>query len=277
MNHLLKTHLTPGSQPMLKVPKDFSKARVLVTNDDGIHAEGLDVLADVANEMFGETWVCAPLSEQSGAGHSLTLHRPLRIKHYEERHHSVDGTPTDCVLVAIGSIMKDNRPDMVLSGINYGDNSGDNVTYSGTIAAAFEGTMLGVPSVAFSQERNYELDTVNWDIARKWIPGIMQRLASMKWPADVLMNVNFPDREPEAIKGIRVVPHGRRLPGENLDERVDPRGRSYLWIGDGRSIGDKPTPGSDLEVLAKGYISITPLCLNLTHAPTLKELEKVFS
>jgi len=262
---------------MLKLPKDLSKARVLVTNDDGIHAEGLKVLVEVAQSLFKETWICAPLNEQSGAGHSLTLHRPLRIKHYEDRRHSVDGTPTDCVLVAIGSIMKDNRPDMLISGVNYGDNSGDNVTYSGTIAAAFEGTMLGVPSVAFSQERNYEKDTVNWDVARKWVPGIMQRLTRMKWPADVLMNVNFPDRDPDDIKGIRVVPHGKRVPGENLDERVDPRGRNYLWIGDGRTIGDKPTPGSDLEVLANGYISITPLCLNLTHTQTLEELGKVFS
>jgi len=260
---------------MLKAPLDLSKARILLSNDDGIHAPGLEVLEKIARTLSDDVWVVAPETEQSGASHSLTLHRPLRMRQMGERRFAVDGTPTDCVLLAINHILKDRKPDLVLSGVNHGSNLGEDVTYSGTIAAAMEATLLGVPAIAMSQH----LDTAQpalWQTALHWGPEVVRKAASVRWPRNVLMNVNFPSVEPDQAQGIHVVRHGQRKVGDDLTERVDPRGRAYFWIGTLRGEADT-LPDTDIGVVMEKGIAVTPLFLDLTHTPTLETLRTVFA
>ncbi len=251
---------------------DLSKARILVSNDDGIHGPGLEVLERVARILSDDVWTVVPETEQSGAGHSLTLHHPLRIRQAAERRFAVDGTPTDSVLLAVNHILKDRKPDLVLSGINRGANLGEDVTYSGTVAAAIEGTLMGIPSIALSQVFAAP-EPVKWRTAEAFAGKVIIKLMSQKWASNVLMNVNFPDVDPDRVIGIEMTRQGKRKIGDDLVERQDPRGRSYLWIGPQRR-GEEAKPGSDLEATARGAISVTPLCVDMTDTATLQTFKE---
>ena len=244
-------------------PLDLAGARILISNDDSIHAEGIKVLERIARTLTDDVWVCAPETEQSGASHSLTLHRPLRTRKYDDRHYSVDGTPTDCVMLAMSHLFKDRRPDLVLSGINHGSNIGDDVTYSGTIAAAMEATLLGLRAIAISQAVPEDA-SVSFAVSEHSGPDLIRRIVTAMWPDNVLINLNFPAVAVDAIGPVRVVPHGRRKIGDDLRERTDPSGRPYFWIGPARN-GEQVAPDTDIGVVEAGGIAITPICLDLTH------------
>ncbi|HWA43228.1 MAG TPA: 5'/3'-nucleotidase SurE [Hypericibacter adhaerens] len=249
---------------------DLSKARILVTNDDGINAPGLAVLLNVAQSLSDDVWVVAPEIEQSGAGHSLTLRRPLQVRKIADRRFAVDGTPTDCVLLAVNRLIDGKRPDLVLSGVNRGANLGEDVTYSGTIAAAMEATLLDIPSIALSQLRIGQ--TVPWGTAEKHAPDVIRRLVKFDWPKGVLMNVNFPTVPAGEVKGIRAARQGRRISAIEVVPITDPAGRPYLWIGDFTN-DDSVGKGTDLDVTRHGAIAVTPLHLDLTHMTTLERLK----
>ena len=255
-------------------PFKLSRARVLACNDDGINAPGLKLLERILSSLAREVWVAAPETEQSTASHSLTLRRPLRIRRLSERRFALDGTPTDCVLMGINEIMKETPPDLVVSGVNRGGNLGEDVTYSGTVAAAMEGTLLGVPSVALSQV-TADSHPVKWATAEKWTERVLKRLTAEPWPPGVLINVNFPDVTAGRVTGIEVTRQGRRKIGSKLVRGTDPRGEPYYWIGAQRRE-EKYSPGIDLEAISRGAISITPLTMDLTHGPTLKKLKARF-
>lgn len=254
---------------------DLSGARILVTNDDGIHAPGLKTLEAVARTLSDDIWVVAPEQEQSGAGHSLTLSRPLRVRHLSERRHAVTGTPTDCVLLAVHHLLKDRKPDILLSGVNRGGNLGEDVTYSGTIAAAMEGTLMGLPSIALSQCCSGD-HPVKWHTAEDHAPALIRRLAAIGWPHGVLMNVNVPDRVAASVAGTRVVVQGQRAGGVSIIEQQDPRGRPICWIGDFASHHPLEE-NTDLWAVAHGYISVTPLHLDLTHQATCGPLAQALA
>jgi 5'-nucleotidase len=255
------------------VSNDLSHARILVSNDDGIHAHGLSVLERIARQISDDVWVVAPEIEQSGASHSLTMHRPLRLKAIGEKRFTVDGTPTDCVLLAVNHLMRDRRPTLMLSGINHGQNLGEDVTYSGTIAAAMEATLLGVPAVAMSLR--LEDDKPCWETPERFGADIVRRALSRPLPPHVLINVNFPNRPSDAVTGVQVVRHGNSKIGDELEERTDPRGRRYFWIGPARSAADV-APETDLHVVLAGGIAVTPLFLDLTHYACLEGLKGAF-
>ena len=205
--------------------------RILVANDDGINARGLKVLTRIAKTIGKDVWVVAPETEQSGASHSLTLHEPLRIRRLSSRRFAVHGTPTDCVMLAIHQIIKGRAPDLVLSGVNRGANIGDDVTYSGTITAAMEGTILGVPSIAMSQSLRGD-HPVKWSTTEHHAPDIVRRLLRAGWPDQVLININFPDLVEAAVKGIKVTTQGRRDVSDlKIEDRIDTRGIPYYWLG----------------------------------------------
>lgn len=240
--------------------------RILVTNDDGIHAPGLAVAERIARALTDDVWVVAPETEQSGASHSLTLALPLRLREIDYRHFAVTGTPTDCVMMGIAELMRDARPTLVISGVNRGSNLADDVTYSGTIAGAMEGTALGVPSIALSQ--GYGVGggrDVDWSSSETHAPPLIEKLVSIGWAPDVLMNVNFPDGGASGVQGIRITEQGKRdLQTAMLDRRIDARGVPYYWIGFKRGRSDPPE-GTDLSAIYRKYISVTPLHLNLTE------------
>lgn len=254
-------------------PLDPSRARILVSNDDGIEAPGIAVLTRIAQALSGDVWVVAPEHEQSGAGHSLTLRRPLRIRKLDDRRFGVDGTPTDCVLMAVNEVMKDHRPDLVLSGVNRGGNLGEDVTYSGTVAAAMEGTVLGVPSIALSQEFEDRSD-VPWDTAETLAPDLIRRLCREGWPRNSLININFPAVHADRVTEIRATTQGRRKIGDQIMRGRDPRGVPYYWIGSMRTE-DPTVAGTDLNAVALGAVSVTPIAMNMTDRPTLTRLAEV--
>ena len=249
----------------------LKKARVLLSNDDGIHAPGLKTLEDAIRPLVGELWVVAPETEQSATSHSLTLRRPLRIRHISDHRYAVDGTPTDAVLLGVNEVMKDGPPDLILSGINRGGNLGEDVTYSGTVAAAMEGALLGIPSIALSQVYE-DRHKVKWATAKTWMPKVLKQLLSAGWPKGIFINVNFPDRTAAKVTGIEVCRQGRRKIGGELTRGVDPRGDEYFWIGPQRDE-QKFLKGSDLAAVNDGAIAVTPLALDLTHSSTLKTLK----
>jgi len=249
----------------------FSLGRVLVSNDDGINAPGLKLLEKILAPLAQEVWVVAPETEQSATSHSLTLRRPLRIRHVSEHRYAVDGTPTDSVLMAVNELMKDSPPDLLISGINRGGNVGEDVTYSGTVAAAMEGTLLGVPSIALSQVCA-DGHPVKWGTAEKWAPRVLKLLCADPWPAGVLVNVNFPNVTAGRVSGVEATRQGRRTIGSDLVRGIDPRGDPYYWIGAQRR-DEQYRPGSDLEATKRGAVSVTPLTMDLTHAPTLKKMQ----
>lgn len=240
--------------------------RILVTNDDGINAPGLAVLADIARVLSPDVWIVAPETNQSGTSHSLTLHTPLRVRKVAERMFAVGGTPTDCVIMAVRHILRDERPALVLSGINDGSNVAEDVTYSGTVAGAMEGTILGIPSIALSlMTRGLTPNPVAyWDTPRVHAPGLISRLLGAGIPAGTLLNINFPALPPDQICGVEITRQGIRDQDSLIvDERADPWGKSYYWFGF-RHRPSTLVEGTDIAALAAGQISVTPLSLDLT-------------
>ena len=249
---------------------------ILVTNDDGIHAPGLRSLEAIAAELSDNVWIVAPETEQSGASHSLTLSDPLRLRKLEDQRFAVRGTPTDCVLMALKNVLP-TTPDLVLSGVNRGQNLCEDVTYSGTVAAAMEGTNLGVRSIALSQTYGIDgTDTLKWQTAEAHGPDLIRKLVSADWGVGVLININFPDREPDDVDGVEITVQGQRDQGlVKLDERIDARGRAYYWIGFER-IRSNPAQGTDLKAVYDGRISVTPLHADLTQTQAIATLKPLF-
>lgn len=247
--------------------------RILVTNDDGINAPGLQVLTRIAQQLSNDVWVASPEEEQSGSAHSLSLSNPIRVRRLSPRKFAVKGTPSDSVLMAVRHIMKDGAPDLILSGVNRGQNVADDVTYSGTIAAAMEGTLLGIPSIALSQAFGFgENRAVKWSTAEHHAPDIIRKLVAAGWPKDVLININFPDVLPQAVKGIQVTAQGKRDQSlVRVEERIDARANPYYWLGFERILSN-PSEGTDLHAIYNGMISVSPLHMNLTHARTRSAL-----
>jgi 5'-nucleotidase len=251
--------------------------RILVTNDDGIHAPGLAVAETIARAVSEDVWVVAPENEQSGASHSLTLAMPLRLRPVDERHFAVSGTPTDCVMMACLHILKDAPPDLILSGVNWGSNLADDITYSGTVAGAMEGCALGIPAIALSQVpvENSRVE-IDWSPGIAHGPGLIRRLYETGWPQGTLLNVNFPPCGADAVKGIALVPQGRYdLQSTEIEERMDVRSRPYYWIGL-RHRQAVPPADSDLGAVAAGKIAVTPLHLNLTEPALLERMRQAF-
>jgi len=252
--------------------------RILLTNDDGVNARGLRLLEKVARTLSDDIWIVAPTEEQSGAGHSLTLSRPVRIRQHEERRWSCSGTPTDSVMMAIGKLMPE-KPDLILSGVNRGANLGDDVTYSGTVSAAIEGALAGIRSIALSQVYAKEGmgDSVPFEAAAAWGAKVLRPLLDMEMAPRTLININFPAIAAEEVRGIRVTRQGFHDYGRgSIVEGTDPRGYRYYWFGLGPMV---QTPGhqTDLEAMDDGFVSVTPLHLDLTHDESLDVLRERFS
>jgi 5'-nucleotidase len=251
---------------------DLARARVLVTNDDGIEAPGIKLLTRVAKSLSRDVWVVAPEVEQSGASHSLTLHRPLRLRQLGPRRFAVDGTPTDCVLLAVNSVFDGKRPDLVLSGINAGGNMGEDLTYSGTVAAAMEATLLGLKAIALSQNTGEE-GPVRFACAAAFAGKLIKRLAALPWPDETLYNINFPNVPPARVRGVVAAAQGGRKIGDHLLKRLDPRGRPYYWIGPQRDEA-RTRRGSDVRAVSEGRVAVTPVFLDLTNRRALATLKK---
>jgi len=247
--------------------------RILVTNDDGIHAPGLAALEAIAAELSDDIWVVAPAEEQSGAGHSLTLSEPVRMRELAPRRFAVRGTPTDCVMLALGAAMENHRPDLILSGVNRGGNLAEDITYSGTVAAAMEGCLAGIRSVALSQVMmDYTAGQEDFRTATTHGANVIRHVQGIDWPDGVLININFPPVLAADVKGVRVTEQGFRDYGNiHLVKRIDPRGFPYYWHGFGK---EKVSPGhlTDLQAMHEACISVTPLHLDMTHQQTLGAL-----
>jgi 5'-nucleotidase len=240
---------------------------ILVTNDDGIHAAGLLALADAVRPL-GEVTIIAPDREQSATSHSLTLHRPLRINRIRDGVLAVDGTPTDCVLLGVHGFLK-RRPGLVLSGINHGPNLGEDVSYSGTVSAAMEGTFLGIPSIAVSLTTWTPQD---FEPAKRIVHGLVRDLVAKGLPPRLCLNVNIPALPASGIRGLRVTRLGRRVYHDVVVEKKDPRGKLYYWIG-GEDVTWEQDETSDKSAVQAGYVSLTPLTLELTDYKEMVELE----
>jgi 5'-nucleotidase len=240
---------------------------ILLSNDDGYHSEGIHVLSD-ALESLGEVWVVAPDRENSAVSHALTLSRPLRLTQLAERGFAVDGTPTDCVTLGVGQVLKGRAPDLVVSGINFGANMGDDVHYSGTVSAAFEAVILGVPAIAISQVIWHEF---SFAFAGRFARLIASRVLARGLPPGTLLNVNVPPNPP---KGVRFTRLGKRTYTEGVVEDTDPRGRKCYWIGGGDPVWED-IPGTDFAAVGAGYISVSPLQLDMTDRDQLVRLESV--
>ena len=225
----------------------------------------LKELEKIARSLTDDVWIVAPESDQSGTGHSLTIRSALNVKTSNTRRFSVNGTPTDCIILAMNKIMKDHRPDFVLSGINRGVNLGEDITYSGTIGAAMESTLFGVPSIALSQEYNDEEDIDDWEISRKYGAKILKKLLLSNWPKDILINV-----------GVEITREGRQKIGDEVIEHCEPNQISSFWIGKQKKSSSL-IEGTDFAAIKNGNISITPISINLTHTPSIKKLKKIFT
>ena len=255
--------------------------RILITNDDGIHAPGLAVLERIAAQLSDDITVVAPEMDQSGVAHSLSVNDPLRLRKIGETRYAVKGTPTDCVIMGMKHILAEKKVDLVLSGINSGQNVAEDVTYSGTIAGAIEGTILGVPSIALSQAYGHHAyggrDAIQWGCAETHGPGIIRKVLAAGFEADVVINVNFPACPPEDVAGISATIQGRRdAQIVRIDPRTDGRGNPYYWIAFGRT-NYRLAAGTDLEALAQRRISVTPLKLDLTDEPTVTRYAQLFA
>jgi 5'-nucleotidase len=253
--------------------------RILVTNDDGIHAPGLDVCVQIARALSEDVWVVAPESDQSGVSHSLSLNDPLRLREVAPQRFAVKGTPTDCIIMAVRHIMADHPPDLVLSGVNRGQNVAEDVTYSGTVAGAMEGTVLGFPSIALSQAYGPTTrDRPHWETGVRHGPGLIRQVLDEGLPRDVLVNVNFPDCPPDAVAGIAVSTQGKRdAELLRIEPRHDGRGNPYYWLAFARRERPQPRPGTDLAAVANNCISVTPLRLDLTDEPFMTRLAELFA
>ncbi|MBY0344000.1 MAG: 5'/3'-nucleotidase SurE [Sphingomonadales bacterium] len=252
--------------------------RILLTNDDGINAPGLKVLEEIARQFSDDIWICAPSEEQSGAGHSLTLTRPVRLQKHGERRFAVSGTPTDSVMMALREVMPD-APDIILSGVNRGANLGDDITYSGTVSAAIEGALAGIRAIAFSQvyAREGMGDEVPFGAALEWGPKVLAKLIDAPMAERTLINVNFPAIHAEDVKGIRVVRQGfHDYSRGTIVQGRDPRGYRYFWFGLD-PIEHTLDHGTDLEAIEEGFVAVTPLQLDLTHYSTIGILADRFA
>jgi len=252
------------------------KIKILVTNDDGIYSEGLIVLAKALREV-GDVFVVAPDRERSAIAHSLTLHRPLRVEKIKRNFYAVDGTPADCVYLGVNVIFP-KRPQLIVSGINKGGNLGDDVTYSGTVSAAFEGTLLGIPSFAISLVSSRRLDSTRsqfkFHTAARFAVRVAQYIIKKGLPKDTFLNINVPNLEEKEIKSYKITKQGRWTHNGNaVVEKLDPRGKKYYWIGGGQLVFDKGKD-TDFEAVSHSYISITPLHLDLTNYASIRELKK---
>lgn len=237
--------------------------RILITNDDGINAPGLAILERVAAQLTDDVWVVAPETDQSGLSHSLTLGDPLRLRDLGNQRFALRGTPSDCVIMATRRIM-DSAPDLILSGINVGQNAADDVTYSGTVAGAIEGTLIGVPSIAFSLAHDHEGDSApRWETAERYAPDVIRRLLGFGFQEGVLFNVNFPSVDADQVTGIDGTRQGRLIHSLYIDERTDPRGMKYYWLSYRRQVNER-IPGTDLHAIGSGAVSVTPMRLDLT-------------
>ncbi len=252
--------------------------RILVTNDDGIHAPGLDVCARIAAALSDDVWVVAPETDQSGVSHSLSLSDPLRLRRVEEKRFAVKGTPTDCVIMGVRHILAGHKPDLVLSGVNRGQNVAEDVGYSGTVAGAMEGTVLGIPSIALSQAYGLETrKTPPYDVAEHFGADVVRRVLEAGIPRGIVVNVNFPNRPLAEVKGIAVTAQGRRDQDLiRIDPRNDGRGNPYYWIAFEKRIFETVN-GSDLHALDEGRISVTPLRLDMTDEPEMTRLARHFA
>lgn len=240
--------------------------RILLTNDDGIHSDGLIKLEE-ALKTVGDVYVVAPSSEMSGASHSLTLARPLRIRQIDDRHWSIDGTPTDCVTLALNKILPaDERPDICVSGINHGGNLGDDATYSGTVAGALEATILGVPGVALSLVAR---DNYDFTEAASFAVIAVRKVLEEGLPEGTLLNINIPQRK---INGVQVTRQGIKNARPVITEHIDPRGKPYFWIGE-EYFNTDAAEGTDYYAIKRGYISVTPLRSDMTDHQALTAVE----
>ena len=251
--------------------------RILITNDDGIHAPGLEACEEIARALSDDVWVVAPEYDQSGVSHSLSLNDPLRLREIGERRVAVKGTPTDCVIMGARHIMKD-KPDLVLSGVNRGRNAAEDVLYSGTVAGAKEAAVLGIPSFALSQAyASAKGQEPYWETPVQHAPDIIARVLQTGIPRDVLVNINFPDCAPGAVKGIAVSSQGKRDQQLlHIEPRHDGRGHPYYWIAFERGVRHNGRDGTDLSALADNRIAVTPLRLDLTDEPFMTKLAEIF-
>ncbi|WP_295812952.1 5'/3'-nucleotidase SurE [uncultured Nitratireductor sp.] len=251
--------------------------RILLTNDDGIHAEGLAVLERIARTLSDDVWVVAPETDQSGFAHSLSLSEPLRMRKIDERHYALRGTPTDCVIMGVRHVM-DTPPDLILSGVNNGTNIADDITYSGTVAGAMEGTLLGIPSFALSQAYDFtdESGYIPFGTAEALAPPLLKKLVERPMPEGVLINMNFPDCAAEDAKGTMVTAQGKMVHGLGVEERRDGRNFPYFWLRFGRKQADI-RQGSDQAAIRDGYVSVTPLHLDLTAHEVRDQLTKALA
>ncbi|KQP80500.1 MULTISPECIES: 5'/3'-nucleotidase SurE [unclassified Methylobacterium] len=252
--------------------------RILVTNDDGIHAPGLETLEGIARAISDDVWVVAPETDQSGVSHSLSLNDPLRLRQVAEKRFAVKGTPSDCVIMGVRHILKDHGPDLVLSGVNRGQNVAEDVTYSGTIAAAMEGTILNVRSIALSQAYGAGgRGAIKWHCAAEHGPGVVRKILDIGIEPGIVVNVNFPDCEPEEVVGTAVTAQGFRNQALlQIDARQDGRGNPYFWLAFAKATF-QPGHGTDLKAIAEKRISVTPLRLDLTDEPSLTRFAQGFS
>lgn len=251
--------------------------RILCTNDDGIHATGLAVLEKIARAFSDDVWVIAPEEEKSGASRALTLTAPIRVRKAGDKRFAVSGTPTDCVLLGVEHLIEGGPPDLVLSGVNRGQNIAEDVTFSGTIAGAMQGMQLGIPAIALSQARGFrgEEAAIPWETSERFGPGIVGKMLEVGWPKDVLININFPDVDPDEVREVETTVQGFR--DQHIiyaDRRTDLRGGSYFWLGFHGKLSDPPQ-GTDLRAIYEGRISVTPLHIDLTHMETVHKLKGV--
>lgn len=252
--------------------------RILLTNDDGIHATGLSVLEAIARELSDDIWIVAPEVEQSGKSRALTLTEPVRVRDAGGNRWGVTGTPTDCVLIALQNIMAETPPDLILSGVNNGQNMAGDTSMSGTVAAALMGTANGIPSIALSQAKGFrERGSLDWETPRRHGAAVIKRLLDMGLPSPITPNINFPDCTPEDVQGIQMTRQGRRdqLVIET-HTRTDLRGKEYVWIAYNGKLSTPPE-GTDLHAIYNRYISVTPLHTDLTHEPCLRMMTEAWA
>ena len=249
--------------------------RILLTNDDGIDAPGIAVAAEVARQIAEEVWICAPAGDRSGRSQQISLHDPLRIEWRDERSAAVSGSPADSLIVGLRHLLRDNPPDLVLSGINAGANHSKEVGYSGTVGAAFTARMLGVPAIALSQSWITRGD-IPWDTSRQWLPRVLQTILDRELlMATGILNVNLPGTEPDNVTGIRATRVGNRLRLDiDVDRRIDSREREYFWLKFEREpLEDEPD--TDVAALQANAVSVTPLGPDLTDHSALATLKQV--
>jgi 5'-nucleotidase len=252
--------------------------RILLTNDDGIHAPGLEILERIARELSDDIWIIAPEVERSGASRGVTLTDPIRVRAIGEKRFATTGTPTDCVILGLQELITGKMPDLVLSGVNRGQNIAEDVTLSGTVAGALQGMQLGVPSIALSQATNFRsAGSLPWETAQAHGARVIRSVLKSGWPADVVININFPDCEPDDVGPVEVTRQGAR--DEMIlraQRRDDPRGNAYYWLGYQGKLS-LPPAGTDLLAIYEGRISVSPLHIDLTHQKALAALQASFA